>query len=198
MKYSKKNWLLILLVILAMIMVPCWAKDEGLNREYKIKAAFLYNFMNFIEWPKEKIQDSNSITLCIVGKNALNQAFDMLEKKEIGDKPVIVKRFSSLEGFDKDQLQQVIRKFDDAHLLYLMDSEKDHAKAILKKIRGKAILTVGESPHFLENDGIINFVTKQDKLRFEINNRVAQKEKITIRSKLLRLAIRVIQDKDEH
>jgi len=165
--------------------------EPPVGREYQIKAAFVHNFIKFVDWPKEKVADSNNlITIGIIGKDPFGQAFEPLKNKQANGKKVIIKRFISLKEskLSGDQVE-AIRK---CHLLYVCRSEKEQLKKIINSVKDYNVLIVGDMNNFLESGGIINFVIEDKKVRFEINNIVAKQAKLDIRSKLLRLAKKVI------
>jgi len=151
----------------------------------------LYNFINFVDWPKEKVTDSNNlITIGIIGTDPFGKAFEPLKNKQAKGKKVIIKRFISLKESEKSDNQiQAIRK---CHLLFVCRSEKQQLRKIINIVKDHSVLLVGDMNDFLESGGIVNFVIENQKVRFEINNNAAKQAKLNIRSKLLRLAKKVI------
>ncbi len=153
----------------------------------------MYNFINFVDWPKEKFEDNdNLITIGIIGKDPFGQAFEPLKNKQAKGKKVLIKRFISFKEskLSNDQIE-AIRK---CHLLFICRSEKEQLGKIINIVKDHNVLTVGDMNDFLESGGIINFVIDDQKVRFEINNNAAKQEKLNIRSKLLRLAKKVIEE----
>ena len=184
-------------VFLVLLMGPqVRAADSTVSREYQVKAAFLYNFLMFVDWPLEKMADSNEpIIIGIIGKDQFENAFEPVKDKLAKDRKVIVKRFKGLEELKKNEaeLNQTIEAIRKCHLLYICRSEAVSLKEILNLIKGCSVLTVAGMENFLESGGgIINFVVEEDKVRFEINLTAAKQAKLQIRSQLLRLAKRVM------
>lgn len=183
------------MTLLSLVLVtasPVRADTEE-SKEYSIKAAFLYNFIKFVDWPKEKPSDEKTITIGIIGKNPFGKAFEPLEDKVAKDKKVIIKSFLSVEESELPREQiEAIRK---CHVLFICRSEAKHLKKIIDSVRDHSVLTVGDMANFVESGGIINFVKEEEKVRFEINNTAARKARLDIRSKLLRLAKKVIDDR---
>lgn len=181
-----------------------WA-DAASDREYQLKAAFLYNFISFVDGkrfaplpPDTKPDDPNRpIHIGILGNDPFKDAFEPLADKTVRDRPVVVRRF---QGFapkvDADgQVQPhpdlaAIRR---CHVLFVCASEKEHFKLLLAPIRDADILTVSDVPGFLDAGGMINFLIEEKKVRFEVNTVPAERAKLDIRSKLLRLAVRVVK-----
>jgi len=190
---------------LALALSPLAQKVQAhseVTPEYKIKAAFIYNFIKFTDWPEEKPVDANDvITIGIIGENPFGHAFEPIIDKQVKNKTVVIKTFESLEGLNKDpdknrekqkEQLQAVRK---CHVLFICSSEKKYIPKIIDAIQGSSVLTISETGDFLETGGMINFLTENKKVRFEVNLDASEKEKIKISSKLLRLAKRVIKEK---
>jgi len=188
--------------VLALFVGPiapqAWA-DPASSKEYQIKAAFLYNFIKFVDWPKEKLPDANEpITIGIIGKDPFGKAFEPVKDKKVKGKRVVVKRFKSMTELkqgenDKADLETAIETLRKCHLLFVCASEQKHFKEITKWVKDHSVLTVGDTKGFLEFGGIINFLVEDKKVRFEINAAAAKQAKLKIRSQLLRLAKKVIK-----
>ena len=184
----------ILVVVVLVLFIGSQARaDPTASEEYQVKAAFLYNFVNFVDWPKEKVTDSNElITIGIIGSDPFGQAFEPLKNKQAKDKKVLIKQFVSLKESKLSSNQaEAVRK---CHLLFVCSSEKEQLKEIINLVQGHSVLIVGDMDGFLESGGIVNFVIEDKKVHFEINNNAAKQSKLNIRSKLLRLAKRVIAE----
>jgi hypothetical protein len=183
---------LIILALALIVSADTARAESGDSQEYKVKAAFLYNFIKFVDWPKEKVADSNSITVGIIGKSLFGKAFEPLKGKQAKDKKVIIKKFKGIEE-SRQSIEQIeaLRK---CHVLFVCRSEEKHLNEIIKSVKGHNVLTVGDMEDFLESGGIINFLMENEKVCFEIDNAAAKRAKLDIRSKLLRLAKRTIDD----
>ena len=174
--------------------------DDTIVPEYQIKAAFLYNFLKFVEWPKAKIGESNEpIIVSTIGQDVFQDAFDSIKNKTLEGRKIAIKKFEGIEELQKADSKkkysqhpqiETIRK---SHLLFVCPSEKKYIADILKSVKGHKILTVADTQSFLEAGGIINLMMEEKKVRFEINMVSAKEADIQIRSQLLRLAKKVIQ-----
>ncbi len=190
-------------------MSPAAAQSTS-NYEYRLKATFMYQFVNFIDgwkFQQEKNENNNNkenkekiILLGIIGKDPFRDAFKPLMEKTVRDRKIKVRRF---EGFSKlksqDENVTVHPKTDQikkCDLLFVCSSEQQYTNEILDPLRNEKILTIAETEGFLEKGGIINFIIEKSKVHFEINVVGAKRAKLTIRSKLLRLATRVIMEDD--
>ena len=97
-----------MIIVSALVISGDMARGESeCSQEYKVKAAFLYNFIKFVEWPKEKVADSNMITIGIIGKNPFGKAFEPLKDKQVKDKRVVIKHFKSFEE-SKQSTEQIV------------------------------------------------------------------------------------------
>jgi len=198
MKIRPYNFLVLVVVLLATPCVAQGGDESASNREYQVKAAFLYNFIKFVDWPKEKTADPNApLIIGILGKDPFGDAFEPLRDKE---KKVLIQRFQGFAELEKsgekkkDQPHPKQDAISKCHLLFVCTSESERLADILKSVKNSSILTVADTPNFLEAGGIINFVTEEKKIRFEINVTAAEKAKLKIRSQLLRLAKKVIKE----
>jgi hypothetical protein len=181
-------------------ITPKARADSTSSQEYQVKAAFLYNFFQFVDWPKGKLADSNEpIIMGIIGKDPFGDAFEPLKGKKVKGKGIVIKRFKSFEelktppGKDKPESSQEIKTLTKCHLLFICSSEQENLKEIINTVKDQSVLTVGEMEGFLEAGGIINLLVEEKKIRFEINITAAEQAKLEIRSELLRLAKRLIK-----
>lgn len=147
--------------------------------EYQIKAAFLYNFARFVEWPPQAFPGPRSpIVIGVLGKNVFGDSLEQtIRNKALNDHPFQFQEFQSVK--------------DAAHcqVLFISPSEKKRLPGILKGLSSTRVLTVSETDHFIEAGGMINFVIEDDEVHFEINNTAAKQAGLTISSKLLSLAV---------
>ena len=201
-----KNRACILVVLaLALLAAPIAPKTQAASaqsREYQIKAAFLHNFIKFVDWPKEKLPDGNEpIIIGIIGKDPFGNAFDPVKNKPVKGRKLVIKRFKSFEELKKNgeknksglkRQNEALRK---CHLMFICSSEKESFEEIIETLEGSSVLTVQETAGFLESGGIINFLMEDKKVRFEINITAADRAGLKIRSKLLRLAKRTVEKK---
>lgn len=190
------------LVLSLLIALVAQGTNAAVSREYKIKAAFLYNFIKFVDWPKEKIAGRNKpIIIGIVGKDPFGDAFEPVQSKSIKGRKVVIKRFTTFKRLNKsseqntDKTYRKIEMLKKCHLIFICPSEEKNIKEIINLVKDHSVLTVGQTDDFLKAGGIINFIVEDEKVRFEINTAAAKQAKLDIRSKLLRLAKKVHKGK---
>jgi hypothetical protein len=200
-KLVKIKTYIIAVVFLVLLLAAQSLAESSSSREYQIKAAFLYNFLMFVDWPPEKMGGSTDpIIIGIIGNDNFEDAFEPVKDKQVNNRNVIVKRFKGLEELKKSneaERNQAIQDIKKCHLLYICRSEQAVLKELLDLIKDRNVLTVGSMDKFLESNGMINFILEEDKVRFEINVTAAKQAKLQIRSQLLRLAKRVIGEEQE-
>ena len=162
------------------LMGSCRGGAQSLS-EYQAKAAFLYNFARFVEWPADSPGDP--FVIGILGEDPFRGALETTVKdKTVEARPVLVRRVSSAEA---------ARSFQ---ILFISASERDRLPSILDSLKGSAVLTVGETEGFASRGGVINFVIEDDRERFEVNTAAAGRARLKISSRLLGLA-RVVKER---
>jgi len=166
------------LVLLALSNVSFAQSGTSVVTEYEIKAAFLYNFAKFVDWPTSAFQtDSTTIIIGILGDDPFGSILDeIVADTKVQNKRLQVKRFKQPGDLTF------------CHILYVSKSETKRLQWIQRKISGASTLTIGESSDFLERGGMIRLVNKRNKVRFEINPMAASKAGLRISSRLLKLA----------
>lgn len=156
------------------------AADTGpvVTREYALKAAFLFNFAQFVDWPPEAFAGANvPFTIGVLGVDPFGANLDALVSGEkVRDRPLVVRRYESLA------------QVDSCHILFISSSEAGRLDQIAKALAHRSVLTVGETKDFAAHSGIIGFEVSQRRLRLSINVAAATDARLTISSKLLRQA----------
>jgi hypothetical protein len=196
-KACKMLFLTVVLLISAVVAsVEQTSLSTGQPQEYQVKAAFLFNFIRFVDWPNEKPNDTNEpIFIGVIGNDSFGDAFEPAKSKPVKGRRIIINRFKSFAELEKGvESQREIEIFKKCHLLFISASEKDKAREIIKLLEGLPVLTVGETAGLLESGGIIRLLTEDKKVCFEVNLGAAEKVNLRISSQLLRLAKRVIKD----
>lgn len=173
--------------------------DEAVYNEHQIKAAYLYNFIKFTEWPKGKPAEPNLIIIGILGDDQFGDLFDAIKDKSIENKTLVIKRYGKFSQYIKDsengvRLTQEAKQLTKCHILFVCDTEWAYTREIIEAVQGYNVLTVGETADFIELGGIITFIPADDKLTFDINLKAAKQAKIQINTRVLRLAKHIKND----
>jgi hypothetical protein len=152
--------------------------QEAAPSTSQLKAAFLYNFAKFVEWPPAAFGETNSpIVIGILGEDPIRGDLERaILGKTINNRPLEIKPFRSASDATN------------CHLLYIGASEQAHLKQIIESLRGASVLTVSEADDFLQKGGMINFIVEKGKYRFQIKEDAAKSVNLKISSKLLSLA----------
>jgi hypothetical protein len=151
----------------ASVVVP---HAQEISQEYQIKAAYLYNFLKYVDWP-EPIK--RTFMICVAGQNPFGSVLDGLTSNErVRGNPVKTKIILGFEpGCD-----------------VIFTPRTSNIPAYLQGAAGMPILTVGETPRFIEQGGIVNFFLENGRVRFEINRNAAERAGLRFSSRLLQLA----------
>jgi len=168
----------LLLAFFAALAVPTQLRAESpLQREYEIKAAYLYNFINYIEWPENAFPaPGGTIVVGVVGESPFGAALQVLNGKQIKGRTVTLKQIEDVKDLDQCQI------------VFINSSEKARLPELLGKLKESRVLTVSEIEGFAQDGGIINFISEHNKVRFEINPDAARRLGLNISSELLKLA----------
>ncbi|TPQ27939.1 YfiR family protein [Methylomonas koyamae] len=144
--------------------------------EYKVKAAYLYNFTKFITWPAKA---SPTFNICIIGNDPFGHLLDPLESKTAQDKPIKLIHFDSAkQARDCD-----IAYFDNPDL-----RPEQPVAGVLTVGSFKTALTVSSQPFFAESGGMIGFVLDDTKVKLHINLKALKKNGLNVSAKLIEVA----------
>lgn len=165
------------IALCATVTVLVTALAQNVN-ETEVKAAFLYHFTGYVEWPDGAFDSSSSpFVIGVVGKSEiLSSLQDAVRGKRWHGRAFAVKRV---------EIGKELRR---CHVVFIAASEAKRLPQVLEILGDAPVLTVGESEGFAQQGGIINFFVEQKRVRFEINPDAAKRAHLTISSKLLHLA----------
>jgi len=167
----------------ALLPRPVWVQE---SLENDIKAAFLYNFTKFVEWPAAARDFKEPFRLCVLADPAFTQAIDrIIEGESVGARKLVRVEPQSVEQ---------ARTCD---MLYVGKAETDRGSRLVTAVRQLPILTVGESSRFVDQGGAIGFVTENNRVRFDVSQRAAERSGLKVSSKLLRVARHVKKELQE-
>lgn len=152
--------------------------DSSESSEYLIKAGFIYNFAQLVQWPQAAFSQADSpIIIGILGTDPFGETIDrVVQGKKLEGRSLVVKRLkrgASLRG---------------CNILFVSSSEAAHLEEVLQSTKNLPILTIGEMPNFAVRGGIINLTVEGNKVRFEVNIEAAKQANLNISSRLLALA----------
>jgi hypothetical protein len=198
-------------LIYCLAFFPSWVSAARKQAtEYELKMAFLYNFLKYVEWPKEKGADEShtketeadpkkepaSVLIGVVGKDPFGKAWEIVQDKKINEQKIVYQIFTLPEG-EEEQQKKVQEEMVKCQVLFIPKSEEKNLGRILDLVKGHPVLTVSEMDDFLEKGGIINFVMEDNKIRFEINLDAAKPAQVQFKTAVLKLAKRIVQSKEK-
>lgn len=166
--------LLCLATLLALAL--CARADE--LPEYRLKAAFVYNFIVFAEWPAES---AGTLNLCVHGADPFGKEIDGLQGKAVAGRSIAVHRKAAGESLKN------------CHVVFIAPSAIDNLPRVLDSLRGQPVLTIADSPGAARRGVALNMSVVQSKVTFEANLQAARSTGLNLSSKLLRLATEVLQ-----
>jgi hypothetical protein len=148
------------------------------SKEYSVKAVFLFNFAQFVEWPSDAFASGQTpLIIGILGDDPFGAYLDQTVRGEkVNSHPLVVRRFHRVEDITT------------CHVLFISRSEMNRLEQILNGLKGRNVLTVGDANGFAVEGGVIQLVTENNKIRMRINLGAAKAADLTISSKLLRPA----------
>jgi hypothetical protein len=177
-----------LLITVAMVILPslgfeAHAQESSVSSEYLIKAGFIYNFANLVQWPSNAFtQPDSPIVIGILGEDPFGTVLDrVLAGKKVNGRIFLVKRLKSVPDLKE------------CHIVFVSSSEMAHLAEAIHLVKGMPILTIGEIPGFARRGGIINLFLEDNKVHFEVNVEAAKEADLNISSRLLALA-RIVQE----
>jgi hypothetical protein len=154
--------------------------------EYQLKAVFLFNFAQFVDWPQESFPETEMpLVIGVLGEDPFGTYLGEIVRGEtVNNRQLEIQRYRRVD------------EMKTCHILFISQSESKRLEQIVVALKGRSILTVSDSDGFTRYGGMIRFVTEKNKLRLRINLEAATAANLTISSKLLRPAEIVTPGKD--
>jgi hypothetical protein len=172
-------------LIAGLLLSLCGSRLAGAQAvsEDQVKAAYLYSFAKFVEWPAGTFASpSDPIRLCILNSRSFQTQLNKIAgNKQIAGHPVLV-------IFVQDAKQA-----RGCHELFIDSSQSQATPQIIDTLRGTSVLTVGDTNSFVEQGGIINFIVQDDHVQFQVNQKAALQARLRMNSQLLSVARRVFK-----
>jgi len=191
---GQRNWrtpaahkmLAALAIAWGLLAVPITRAQSAKPTDYQVKAAYLYNFGRFVEWPaKVSASQTRSFSICVLGEDPFGPALDAtFAGEKIGNQKVVARRIS-------DPHDSV-----DCQILFISASETNRLNKIIESLDKTAILTVSDIPKFSQRSGMIQLVLDGGRIRFEVNLTATQRAGLTLSSELLKVATAVRKDRE--
>jgi len=169
--------LFLCLMFAGSVLIHAAPAAEPIADEYQVKAAFLFNFAKFVEWPSEAFSDASApLVITVFGDDPFNGSLEAVKGKLVNNRRLTIRRVKDIQEIGK------------SNVLFVGPSAKKELARILEALQGQSVLTVGEDGVFTQCGGIINFVKEDNRVRFEVNVSAAERAGLKISSRLLALA----------
>ena len=174
--------LALMFALMAGLVCPLLATAQSVS-EYRVKAAYLYNFAKFVDWPADRFATATTpIRLCVLNDSLfLAELLQVVNGKTIAGRPMAVVPVQSAE---------LARSCE---ILFINSSQNGQTPKVIDALRDTSVLTVGETKGFVQEGGIINFVLQDDRVLFEVNHKAARQAGLSVSSRLLAVAKLVIE-----
>jgi hypothetical protein len=167
----------VLSVLVTLVPTPASAFQTSSSESSQVKAAFLYNFAQFIEWPSQAFADRDMpFTMCLIGDSFDGMLDKTVEGETLDGRKIAVRRISHTDSLRT------------CHLVYVGRLEARRSMEVIAAAAGMPLLTVGDSEDFINLGGIIRFTESGNRVRFEINPDAAERAALRVSSRLLKLA----------
>jgi YfiR/HmsC-like len=146
--------------------------------EYRVKAAFIYNFAKFIEWPPEAFAGPQApYTICVLGPDPFNEDLDAaVGGNAVQGRRLVVRRLAEVKAATA------------CHILFVGSSDRDKLRAVFEALGSAPTLTIGEDEQFTRLGGCLRFFLAENRVRFEINLAATDRARLKVSAKLLALA----------
>jgi len=161
--------------------VPIEAKSKERMDETVVKAALVYNISRFVQWTDSALPDGSPFVICVVGRTAVGDALNVFANKKIKKHPIKIRKNTSLD------------KISNCNTVFIPYSERLGLKEILPHM-SEGILTVSDIPDFEAIGGMVALTKIRNKIRFSVNLVQANKNKLKVSSRLLRLALKIVEE----
>ena len=171
-----RNWLMVMALLVS--TGPGFSAQTAVSKEYQVKAVFLFNFAQFVQWPSDTFATADKPFLIgILGDDPFDDFLDdTVRGEKVDGHPLIIRRYEHLE------------EARDCQILFISRSQYKRIENILASLKGRNILTVGDTDGFTRDGGIVGFFMERNKVHFKINVEAAKRGRLSISSKVLRLA----------
>ena len=176
------SYITLVLACLALCGAPISHAEVGQLSENQVKAAYLFNFAKFVDWPASAFVGPGSpLVIGFLGKGPSAEAHEALTGRIAKGRRVQIRQFSRVEEVGGCQI------------LYIAASEKSRLKEILRALPPSGVLTVSDIKHFCTQGGMIGLVIRGEKVQFEINVGSAESAGLKLSSQMLKLALTVFE-----
>jgi hypothetical protein len=160
--------------------------EQKARAEYEVRAAFLVTISKYTQWPDRVLPlAAGELVVGVLGEDTFGAALDAIQGERVQGRKVVVKRFQGPADLEA------------CHVLYFPKGQERHLPALREKLAQQAVLTVGETPRFLELGGALYLFSESERLRFIVDQGALDQARLSVDSKALNLAKRVLNKHSE-
>lgn len=169
-------------IFIALLLTGFSPQQKMEQKEYDLKAAFIYRFTGYIEWDGQMANDD--FIIGIVGNSPIESKLaELASTKKVNNKKIIIRKYNKPAEIGL------------CHILFIPQKTSGHLKDIISKVAGKGTLIISEKAGYAAQGTGINFILADSKLKFEANPKALAAAGLKASSQLLKLAIIVDQKK---
>ncbi|MGH9528562.1 MAG: YfiR family protein [Terriglobales bacterium] len=170
------------IIFSVLVLLGLSTAQQLASTDYQVKAAYLFNFAKFVEWPANTFSSPGSrLEICVLGSSPFGRGLeDSIAGKTVGGRRLLISHRS-----DPVQARS-------CQIVFIAISDKEQIRQTLQQLSGASVLTVGDTSGFIEDGGMINFVLDGDRVRFEANVNAAELVHLKLSARLLTVAKAVI------
>jgi len=149
-----------------------------IREEYQLKAVFLFNFLQFVDWPANTFADASSpFYVCVLGDDPFGQELDeVMANERLEGRPIVIERHEDVADTEH------------CHLVFIAQDSADRRQRSLTELQNKAVLTVSDAENFANEGGVIELDVQNNHIKLLVNLQAANEAQLRVSSKLLRKA----------
>lgn len=160
---------------------PVWAYAEPVDLREQVKAAYLYNILQFVTFPEYAFLETGTLKVCILGKDKFGQMLNQIDAAKTAQAEVNIVR---LESFSDS------RDLQECDVLYVVETERSRIESIMEAVDSKRTLTISEFSPFIEHGGLIELFEQDNRIRFRINEQLVRNTDYQLAAQLIQLGVR--------
>lgn len=177
-RFSQRFFSIVIVFALLGLSLPFSGQSQTASAEYKLKAVFMFNFLQFVDWPASAFPNpKDPIIIGVLGPDPFGNTLEETVKGEVvKGRKIEIRRYKN------------VKEIEECHVLFISLADTSKLDSILSRLEGRSILTVGDVENFAIDGGMIRFITEKNKIRFRINTASVKTANLSVSSKLLQLA----------
>lgn len=175
-----RSWWVVVLALICGAPAAQTPKEDAGTVASRIKASYIYNFLQFVSFQPESLGESNEVHVCILGQDGFGDALDQIDGERIPQGNIRVFRLGRLKESTS---------LGDCHALYVSESEADNVDRIMERVDAHQVFTISEFNSFIEHGGLIELYEHDDSIRFRINEKLVKETNFKVAAQLVQLGV---------